>query len=42
MREKYKDLFNDGCINTTLRVTGRMRRGNKTESAADRKPAADS
>ena len=39
MRENNKDPFNDGCINTTLRVTGCMRRGNKTESAADRKPA---
>lgn len=43
MREKYKDPFHDGCINTTLRVTYCMRRGNKTESAAaDRKSAADS
>lgn len=41
MRENNKDLFYDGCNNTTLRVTGCMRRGSKSESAAaaDRKPA---
>ena len=39
MRENNKDLFNDGYINTTLRVTDCMRKGNKSESAADCKPA---